>query len=88
MIFTQYIYDEDILNNIINVINIKKKEILNEINKHYYDNEMNYRGIKWGIKSVLSSKNEDNFNQRYADIEFSYIKVTIFLLGLIILLMD
>ena len=60
---------------------MKKKEILNEINKQFYEDEMVFKSINWGIKSVLASKNEDNYNQRFADVEFSYYKVNFFYKG-------
>ena len=57
------------------VLQTKRREIINEINKSFYSNEMNYKNVNWSIKTILTSDREDHFKERFADLEFSMSKV-------------
>jgi hypothetical protein len=57
------------------VINNRRREILNEINKKFYNNEYEYTDIDWSIKSILAANIDEHFSERYADVTLSGIKV-------------
>lgn len=67
-----FVFDEEILITIMNVVNAKRSEILNNINSIFNEGKGIYTGITWSTKSILSSNRDCYYDRKYSEVDLSY----------------
>ena len=69
----EFIFEEDTFNQIDLIIQSKRNEIIDFLNKEFMSENMNkLKKINWSTKMILSGNSDNYYNGKYVDIEFSY----------------
>ena len=69
----EFIFEEDTFNQIDLIIQSKRNEIIDFLNKEFISDNMNkLKKINWSTKMILSGNSDNYYNGKYVDIEFSY----------------
>ena len=55
------------------MVYVQKNDIINYLNKKFNFSYREFTKVNWVLKGILAGKNENTFNEKFAELEFSYV---------------
>ena len=69
----EYTFDENTFNDIINIVESQKDEIISHLNKDFTAKNINKLDkMNWNTKIILQGNGENFYEKKYCDIQFAY----------------
>ena len=69
----EYTFDENTFNDIINIVESQKDEIISHLNKDFTAKNINKLDkMNWNTKIILQGNGDNFYEKKYCDIQFAY----------------
>ena len=70
----EYTFDENTFNDIINIVESQKDEIISHLNKDFTAKNINKLDkMNWNTKIILQGNGDNFYEKKYCDIQFAYL---------------